>query len=557
MPKPPEEAKKYEKAIEKRTQEYHIGLENGAYDNQYAQMLKKYKDFEQKKQDIVTDFAKQREQAIEAGNERMLENIDKAEKKALSALALDELKENPLYEKLFGNLDELATAELEKLLNLFNNQNILLGIELAPKDLEVIKEKIQNLKNEIKERNPFKALGQSFKDFVKATDKQSKSKALKEIFSSTSQSIDIVGGGIQAITQGIRTMGGTMDEETEGMLGNIENIFGGASQLAQGLATGNPLNIIQGSVSLLTNTLELFNSKDRRANRQIKQHAENLKRLEIAYQDLDKSISKALGSDKYKASKDIIENLKRQERELYGMTNSERDKKRTDYGKIQEWEQRIRDNREKMKDTIEGLRKELLTIDAHSAAEQLGDAFVDAFLKGENAVEAFGKKADDIVASIMRKMLIQKLLEQPIGKVLDRYSKKWIDDNGNFRGFDVVTNDAQSLGNELKALASGFEQGGKEALSKLLGITKQSITTDTSLTGAVKGVTEETAGIVAGQMNAIRLNQSESILIMRNMLLSLSEIAQNTRYNKHLESIDKKLTPQSTSDNFRSQGLQP
>ncbi|MDO4783096.1 MAG: hypothetical protein Q4A09_07770 [Capnocytophaga felis] len=348
-----------------------------------------------------------------------------------------------------------------------------------------------------------------------------------------------------------------MDDETEGMLGNIENIFGGASQLAQGLATGNPLNIIQGSVSLLTNTLELFNSRDRRANRQIKQHAENLKRLEIAYQDLGKSISKALGSDKYKASKDIIENLKRQEGELYSMISSERDKKRTDHGKIEEWQQRIRDNREKVKDTIEGLRKELLTIDAHSAAEQLGDAFIEAFLKGENAAEAFGKKADDIVASIMRKMLIQKLLEQPIGKVLDRYSKKWIDDNGNFRGFDVVTNDAQSLGNELKALASGFEQGGKEALNKLLGITKQSITTDTSLTGAVKGVTEETAGIVAGQMNAIRLNQSESILVMRNILLSLSEIAQNTRYNKHLESIDKKLSPQPASDNFRSQGLQP
>ncbi|WP_212892551.1 hypothetical protein [Capnocytophaga canimorsus] len=58
-------------------------------------------------------------------------------------------------------------------------------------------------------------------------------------------------------------------------------------------------------------------------------------------------------------------------------------------------------------------------------------------------------------------------------------------------------------------------------------------------------------------MNAIRINQSESILILRSILLILSEIAQNTRYNKHLESFDKKLTPQSTSDNFRSQGLQP
>ncbi|MFJ1431939.1 hypothetical protein ACILD7_02415 [Capnocytophaga canimorsus] len=553
----PEESKKYQKAIDKRTQEYHIGLERGTYDNQYAQMLKKYKDFEQKKQDIVTDFAKQREQAIEAGNERMLKNIEKAEKKALSALALDELKENPLYEKLFGDLDELATAELEKLLNLLNNQNILLGVEFDPKDLEIIKEKVDRVREEIRKRNPFKALKQGLKEYKKAESKEAKSDAMKKSLEATSDATGQLGQMFHEVVEGIKKMGVTMDEETEKMLDNIGGLTQGSADLAKGIAASDPVSIVKGSIGIITNAFDLFNTRDRRANRQIQRHAENLKRLEIAYQSLDKSISKALGSERYKTSKDSIENLKQQQQELQGMINSEKDKKKTDWGKIEEWEQRIRDNREKMKDIIEGLRKELLTIDAHSAAEQLGDAFIEAFLKGENAAEAFGKKADDIVASIMRKMLIQKLLEQPIGKVLDRYSKKWIDDNGNFRGFDVVTNDAQSLGNELKALASGLEKGGKEVLSKLLGITKQSITTDTSLTGAVKGVTEETASIVAGQMNAIRLNQLESILILRSVLLSLSEIAQNTRYNKHLESIDKKLTPQSTSDNFRSQGLQP
>ncbi|MFJ1490521.1 hypothetical protein [Capnocytophaga canis] len=554
--KTPEEAKKYEKAIEKRTQEYHIGLENGTYDNQYAQMLKKYKDFEQKKQDIVTDFAKQREQAIEAGNERMLENIDKAEKKALSALALDELKENPLYEKLFGDLDKLATSELEKLLDLFNNQNILLGVEFDPKDLEVIKEKVDKVKDEIRERNPFKALKQSLKEYKEAENQESKKEAMKKSLEATSSTAGQLGQMFYEVVEGIKKMGVAMDEETEKMLNNIGGLTQGVAELAEGIASKDPVSIVKGSIGLITNAFELFNTKDRRANKQIKQHAENLKRLELAYQDLDKAISKALGGDKYKTSKDSIENLKQQQRELDGMINSERGKKKSDGGKIEEWEQRKRDNHNKIRETIEGLRKELLTIDAHSTAEQLGDAFIDAFLKGEDAVEAFGKKADDIVASIMRKMLIQKLLEQPVGQILDRYSKKWIDDDGNFRGFDTVMNDAESLGNELKALASGFEKGGKEALSKLLGPTKE-LEADTSLTGAVKGVTEETAGIVAGQMNAIRLNQSESILIMRNMLMNLSEIAQNTRYNKYLESIDKKLTPQSTSDNFRSQGLQP
>ncbi len=34
---------------------------------------------------------------------------------------------------------------------------------------------------------------------------------------------------------------------------------------------------------------------------------------------------------------------------------------------------------------------------------------------------------------------------------------------------------------------------------------------DTSLTGGIKGVSEETASVVAGQMNAIRINQAEIV----------------------------------------------
>ena len=76
------------------------------------------------------------------------------------------------------------------------------------------------------------------------------------------------------------------------------------------------------------------------------------------------------------------------------------------------------------------------------------------------------------------------------------------------------------------------------------------------MTGAVKGVTEETASIVAGQLNAMRINQVEASAILRQQLAMLSVIAQNTSYNRFLVEIHKELKAMNAgSDPLRSQGL--
>ena len=79
-----------------------------------------------------------------------------------------------------------------------------------------------------------------------------------------------------------------------------------------------------------------------------------------------------------------------------------------------------------------------------------------------------------------------------------------------------------------------------------------------SLTGAVKGVTEETADIIAGQMNAIRINQMEATQVLRQSLQALNTIANNTAYNRYLAGIERIITileRNSTGDSLRAQGL--
>lgn len=516
----------------------------------YDEMIAAYGTFEQKKQAIIEDFEEKRKKARERGDQEMIKSLDKAQGEAVSKLSLDELIKNPDWSKMFENLDEIATEELDRLQAMIEEKKISLGAELSPKDFEVIMERLKAMKAEIKERNPFKGLIQSVKDYSSATDSVSKKSSLTNMFSSASESIGLVKEAFDAVVDGIKNMGIQMDAETEKILSDIGSILDGAGQLAAGIASGNPLDIIKGSIGLFTSAMDLLNTKDRDAQRSIRRNQKAVRNLERAYDDLSRSIDRALGSDKYNKQKEAINNLRQQEAHLREMERSEREKKKSNEDKVQEYQDKQKELQRKQQDIINGMRDDIIGMDAKTAAEQLGDAFISAFARGEDAVKAFGKKTDEIVANIMKKMLIQKLLEQPIGKIIDQYSKKWIDEKGNFIGFDSVNEDAEAMGEELKGLAEGFQKAGGKFMEKLGSMMSVG---DTTLTGAVKGVTEETAGIVAGQLNAIRIRQSESADLLRQQLMHLSEIASNTRYNKHLESIDRKLSS-TGNDSLRSKG---
>ncbi|MDD3019463.1 MAG: hypothetical protein PHX61_00620 [Alphaproteobacteria bacterium] len=556
----PEDAAQIQRTIDNRTKQYEKD-KKGTGDVDYDAMVQQYATFEQKKQSIIDEYDAKRKQAQEHGNTQLVEELNKAQAKALSSLAIGEMQVNPDWEKMFGNLDEISTKKLQELLDMVEGKTAFLGVDFDPKDLETIKNKIEEVKNEIQERNPFKALISSIKDYSKATNDESKKKALTNMFESASGAIDLVSGALDAVVGGMEKMGVQMDEETQAIIGDIGGILDGASQLASGIATGNPLAIIQGGIGLLSSAFNLFNSRDRKAEKSIKRHAESLKKLQSSYEDLERVIDKALGGDRYSSQKNALENLKKQQSDYTAMADAERSKKKSDQGKIDEYEKAKKDNANQIADIISGMREELIGLDAASAAEQLGNAFIDAFAAGEDAAAAWGTKVDDIVGNIMRKMLIQKLLEQPMGAIFDKYSKKWYDEDGNFAGFDAVMGDVGNMGNEMKGLGSGFaaaiENLPDEIKKYFIGDAKD-IEADTTLTGAVKGVSEETASMIGGQMNAIRINQMESTSILRQQLMHLATIANNTSYNKNLVDIRndiRDMKNNNTSDSLRSQGL--
>lgn len=540
--------------IDNRTRTYKRDMKSaGSGDPEYDALVKSYQDFEtfeEKKLRITEKYAEERAKAIEKGDTALADRLNKSEQKDLQQLSFDEILGSDTWAQLFGNLDQLTVDKMIELRNKIESE--WSNLDLTPEQFNAIRNKINEVTDAIQSKNPFKALLDSINRYKKGE----KGVDFKDIAKSAGASIKLVGGAFDAVVDGMKELGIAGDETTQQLLSDIGIMVSSAGDLAMGIASGNPLQIIQSSIGLLTSAFKVFNVQDRKAERQIAKHAENVKNLEKSYIDLEKAVNKALGSGRYKSSQDAIKNLEKQQKELAKQADLERSKKKSDKGKVEEYESAMKAAADKQKELVQQLRDDILAIDAKSAAEQLGQAFIDAFKAGEDGIEAFGKKADDIVGNIMQKMLVQKLLEQPLGNIMDKYSKKWINDKGDFMGFDAVIKDADAMGKEMSGLGEGFAKAMEnlpDEIKKYFTGEQQAMGETAPLSGAIKGVSEETATKLGGQMNAIRINQLEATELIRQQLMHLSVIAINTGYIKSID--DRMARMEASNSSLRSQGL--
>lgn len=533
----------------------------------YEQMLQDYATFEQKKQAIIDDYAEQRKEAQEHGDTAMVAQIDSAEANDLSALASQELQSSDVWGQLFANLDEMTAVEVQTLIDEIEANFDTLSVNFNPIDLKAIRARLNEAKAVIIQDNPFAQLGQSFSALFGEMKGESAESARStksdwvNLAKATKGCFDFVNEAVNScdfLKDAIGDVGKTAISSLE-TLATVSITVATAIKYAE--KSSVILTIIQAALMVVQAVMNVVNSiiakNDKKLDRSIAKHAKKVEQLKEAYEDLERAMDSALGTDRYTTQKQAIENQKKQMEELAAMAAAERQKKKADEGKAQEYEKQIKELEQAIEDEVAAMREALLTTDVASAAADLGNAFIDAFAEGEDAAAAWGDKVDDIVGNIIKNMLIQKLIEPQLGKIMNRYAAQWYDSNGNFAGYDAVIDSAAAMGEELKGVGSGFAA----AIAALPDEIKQYFTgegADTSLTGAIKGVSEETASMIGGQMNAMRINQLEATDILRQQLLIQDIIANNTAYNYHLAKLDRVvslLESIQTSNSLRSQGL--
>lgn len=376
------------------------------------------------------------------------------------------------------------------------------------------------------------------------------------MFESANGAIDLVKGSFDAVVSGIEKMGISMDENTQAILGDIGGILDGAGQISQGIATGNPLAVIQGSISLLSSAFDLFNSRDRKAEKQIKKHESAIKDLENAYKQLEWQIDKALGTDVYDGQMQAIRNMEQQQQHLQGMWEAEESKKKTDSDKVRDYKEQYAVLGRQIEDMYDEIANDILQTDAKDFAGTLGDSLVEAFKKGEDASKAFEETVNEVLQNAIVNQLKKAFLEKQLQGALDQLQGDMGYWNGDDFVFDGLTDaEIAAFKEKVQAAANNYNQA-LGIYSDLLKDLTGDEDSDTSLSGAVKGVTEETASLVAGQMNAIRINQLEATQVLRQSLQTLNAIAANTQYNRYLVKIDRIISLlESSGNSLRSQGL--
>lgn len=157
------------------------------------------------------------------------------------------------------------------------------------------------------------------------------------------------------------------------------------------------------------------------------------RRLADAYAQIEYTADKALGGDKYKNARAQLENISQQQLLLQEQIRNERDKKKTDDGAIADWEKKIEELGAQAVALINDMVEEIMGGSSSDIANDLADAFFDAFKAGEDYAQAWGDKVKEVVADIMKRMLVNKFLEEPLGQIFDRYKAKWFP-NGNGEG---------------------------------------------------------------------------------------------------------------------------
>ena len=173
------------------------------------------------------------------------------------------------------------------------------------------------------------------------------------------------------------------------------------------------------------------------------------------YKNLGYTVDKALAGEKYSDVQRHLNNIAKQQTLIYEQIELEKSKKSSDNDKIQEWEQKIEELGLQAVEIINEMVEDIIGGSSTEIAEQLSDAFFEAFQNGEDYAEAWGDKVKEIVADVMKRMLVQKYLEEPLGEIFDKYKAKWFKD-GQFVGLQAVIDSMSGFASDLNAVGDTF-----------------------------------------------------------------------------------------------------
>jgi tape measure domain-containing protein len=576
-------------------------------------LLSDFRTFEEQKKSIQDEYALLRNSAMAQNNATLLAEINKGEAEALSALNAQMLMQTDSWKNLFTDLDALTVEQIDKLISEIQEKMNTADLKLNPADLKAVLDKLDEAKKKILDVNPFKALGSALSGVFKKSESGSKktSADIKRDWSNLAKATEGTFDFINDAIDSCDVLGDLIGDSGKATIQMLQGVATAGIAMSAAIKTAEKGSVILAAISISLTAIQwiatIFNNDAKLEKRiqniqmRIDDLSNSFDRLSSAvgrtyweYNDQEKDAHEkrlnaikeqiaALEQQAYvaKASWNFVQyaqlvkqikdlryqlekaeqsgdmfqlyelqkrNLREQQELIKQQIQAEKDKKKTDNGKIADWEEQIKDIDSQLEDLERSMLETLAGTDVKSAIDEFADALVDAYVQGEDAAKALG----EVTKEVMKKAVVEAIKRQFLAKAIND-AVEYLGESMK----DGVLDDKERAKFESMVNAAG--DATKKALESVGDWIKdiEEDATEDPLTGAVRGLSEETGSLVAGRLNAAIINQSDAIGVLRQSLIHQQTIANNTGVSaSELKEIKETLKRIETKDSsLLSQGI--
>lgn len=352
---------------------------------------------------------------------------------------------------------------------------------------------------------------------------QDAGKSIQDRLNKTAQEISAVTSSMADMATNLEAAFGMSDslkdtfELLQGIGGGVSDIYSGAA----GLFSGNPLQMIQGGMQLVSGVSKIFASfneaHDKRIERKIESEIKLVERLGKLYEKLEKQIETAYSIDTFQAANDAAkENLEQQIRATERMIEAEKDKKKTDQKRIDEWREQIEENLELLEELEAKRLQELGGIGGEDAykdiAQGFTDAWFDAFLETGNGLDALNDHFDEVLNNMVKKQLTLRATDSFLAPIFEEIDKAVKDTK--------VTNEEMRNIKELAAQTMPELAAFLENIATEMGMSEYAGKNGelSGLSAGIQGMSAEQADIISAYLNTLRFYVADSNMQLKALV---------------------------------------
>lgn len=338
------------------------------------------------------------------------------------------------------------------------------------------------------------------------------------------------------------TFGFEFSDSLNGAIDALTQVGNGLSKTISSLQSGNVVGAASGVVDIIggigDSIASIFGdgaARTKRINREIENSAEAVRRLNIAYKELEVTVNNAMGAQELRARREQVANKQAQLEELkrqMQLEESKRSKDRSD-DDIKQYQESIQDLELEIDELKKDIVSTLLGGDVKSAAESFVSTWVDAWRQGGDTMGALKEKFDDMIDTMIAKSVASYLVSKRLQHIFDAVDD--MTDEMSEGGAEITMSElkrikeiigdksvAELINEDLTNLynALGIAYGSGSEASKNLSNLQQGISQ----------ISEDTAGALESYMNIV----SQKVFEQNDLLVQIRDTIQGFDFDVQL-----------------------